>query len=90
MDRPDPPRDPSIAELKQPLQRYVGQPFPIMDQVVLCCFGLDLTGERTYQQLRQALHDAGFNGPLARHTINTSPLLRRSPNRSYQIQNFRT
>jgi len=89
MDIPDPPRDPSIAELKQPLQRYVGQPFPIMDQVVLCCFGLDLTGERTYQQLRQALHDAGFNGPLARHTINTSPLLRRSPNRSYQIQGFR-
>jgi hypothetical protein len=89
MDIPDPPRDPSIAELKQPLQRYVGQPFPVIDQVVLCCFGPELNGERTYEQLRQALHDAGFNGPLARHTINTSRLLRRSPSGCYRIQNFR-
>jgi hypothetical protein len=62
----------------------------MMDQVVPCCFGPELNGERTYEQLRQALHDAGFHGPLARHTINTSLLLRRSPNRSYRIQNFRT
>ena len=61
MDLPDPPRDPSIAKLKQPLQRYVGQPFPVIDQVVLCCFGPELNGERTYEQLRQALPDAGIN-----------------------------
>ena len=85
MDVPVTPRKHSTVERGKPLERYVGQPFPTADQVLLCCFGLELTGERTFEQLRRALHDAGFDGPLARHIINTSRLLRRETNRTYRI-----
>ena len=88
MEIPVPPREPTLVEPEDALQRYVGQPFSVADQVILCCFGFELTGERKYEQLRRALSHAGFNGPLARHTINTSPLLRHGPNRSYHLERF--
>ena len=66
----------------------VGQPFSTADQVVLCCFGLELTGERSAEDLRRALHKAGFNGPLARHTLHTSALLIRVGRSTYRIKSF--
>lgn len=70
------------------LERYLGQAFPEADQVLLCCFELDLSGTRTYTQLRQALLRAGFPGPLARHVISACPLLSRRVNGCYHIRTF--
>ena len=68
------------------LQRYAGQPCPTADLVLLCCFGLELTGERSYEQLRQALHDAGFSGLLARHIITVSRCVHRTANGRYRLR----
>ena len=68
------------------LEQYVGQPIPTSDQVLLCCFGSELTGARSNHQLREALLQAGFTGPLARHVINMSPCLSRQANGTYRLR----
>lgn len=61
----------------EPLEHLAAQPFPSADLALLCEFGPDLGRSRTPQQLRAALRMAGFSGPLGRHVLLTSPLLRR-------------
>ena len=72
-------------EPEKPLEKHARQPVPTADLVVLCCFGLELSGERTHEELRQALREAGFTGPLVRHSIKNSPLLERAAKRSYRL-----
>jgi len=72
------------------LEQYAGQPIPTTDHVLLCCFGSELTGERTSRQLRRALLQAGFTGPLARHIINMSPCLSREAKSSYRLRELET
>ena len=76
------------AESEGILERYVGQPFSTADYVLLCCFGTELLGQRTYQELRQALIQSGFTGPLVRHLISVSPVVRRAADRCYSIRSF--
>ena len=76
------------AESKGMLERYVGQPFSTADYVLLCCFGTELIGQRTYQELHKALIQSGFTGPLVRHLIIVSPVVRRVANRCYSIRKF--
>jgi hypothetical protein len=71
------------------MKLHVEESFSTPDQVLLCFFGPDLTGERTYEQLRGALVAAGFTGTLARHVIRVSPLLRRAGRGRYHIQECR-
>lgn len=88
MHWPFPPdRRPSMAS-ERTLERYVGQPFPAADYVLLSCFGVGLTGERTYEELRRALLQAGYTGPLLRHVIRVSPVIYRGASGSYRIKNF--
>ncbi len=68
------------------LEQYAGQPIPTSDQVLLCCFGSELSGQRSDRQLRRALLQAGFTGPLARHIINMSPCLSREAKRTYRLR----
>ncbi len=62
--------------------------FPTSDHVLLCCFGPQLSGERTDRQLRHALCEAGFSAPLARHLIRVSPLLRRTSRGRHRLREF--
>ena len=78
----------SPVESEGILKRYLGQPFSTADYVLLCCFGTELRGQRTYQQLHQALIQSGFTGPLVRHLISVSPVVRRATNRCYSIRKF--
>jgi hypothetical protein len=80
----------NLSGLPNPLEQYAGQPIPTTDQVLLCCFGSELSGERTYRQLRRALLQAGFTGPLARHIINMSPCLRREAKGTYRLRELET
>lgn len=61
-------------------------PFPTSDQVLLCSVGDNLAGERTAQQLRESLRDAGFPARVTRHLIRLSPLLRRCSKGRYQLR----
>ena len=70
------------------LQSYIGQPFPTADYILLCCFSADLTRQRTYKELRQALIRYGFNGPLVRHLISSSPVLHRAAKGWYRVRSF--
>jgi hypothetical protein len=70
------------------LERYLGQPFSTADYILLCCFGTELQGQRTHQELHQALIQSGFTGPLVRHLISVSPVVRRAANRGYCIRKF--
>ena len=72
------------------LKQYAGQPIPTSDHVLLCCFGSELTGERTYRQLRRALLQAGFTGLLARHIITMSPCLSRDAKGAYRLRKLET
>jgi hypothetical protein len=76
------------ARQQKLLDWYIEQPFPTAEQALLCCFGLDLTGERSYKELQVALLGAGFTGPLIRHLINASPLVFRAARNSYQLRGF--
>ena len=58
------------------------------DLVLVCCFGLDLGRTRTHRELRAALRSAGYGGPLGRHLIHTSPLLRRRPGNRFTLHRF--
>ena len=78
----------SPVESEGMLKRYVGQPFSTADYVLLCCFGTELLGQRTYQELHHALIQSGFTGPLVRHLISVSPVVRRAANRCYSIRKF--
>src|SRR4051794_38394246 len=51
------------------------EPFATTDQVLLCCFGLDQSTERSNAQLRSALVEVGFRSPEAREIVRTSPLV---------------
>jgi hypothetical protein len=64
------------------------QHFPTSDQVLLCSFGGNLTGEQTTRQLRGALVAAGFLAQLTHHLIRVSPLLRRSSKGCHQLRPF--
>ena len=79
--RRDPARD---ADTLVP---FAEQAFPSADLVLLCSFGPDLARTRTREQLHRALLLAGYRGPLGRHLIFTSPLLRRSGN-CYVLRQF--
>jgi hypothetical protein len=78
------PRDPRTATLEQ----YLEQQFPTSDQVLLCSFGGDLTGEQTTRQLRDALCAAGLMAQVTHHLIRVSPLLRRSSKGCHQLRPF--
>ena len=78
------PRPPARQEVT--LERYLEQPFPTADRILLCSFGPDLTGKRAHKELSIALHRAGFPSPLARHLIRVSPLLHRAPKRCYYLR----
>ena len=69
--RRDPRRQPD------PLVRLAAEPFRAGDLVLLCTFGPDLALPRTHQDLSRALLQAGYDGPLTRHLIATSPMLQR-------------
>ena len=60
-----------------PLVRLATEPFPAGKLVLLCTFGPDPALSRTHPDLSRALLQAGYDGPLTRHLINTSPLLQR-------------
>ena len=79
--RRDPRRRPD------PLVRLAAEPFPAGDLVLLCAFGSDLARPRTHQELSYALLQAGYDGPLTRHPIATSPVLHRHGNH-YVLQRF--
>ena len=83
-----PPDRSSPAGLGATLERYLGQPVSTADYILLCCFDTELGGERTYQELHQALIRSGFTGPLVRHLISVSPVVRRAANRCYCIRKF--
>ena len=61
--------------------------FPAGDLVLLCAFDPDLALPRTHQELSRALLQAGYDGPLTRHLIATSPMLQRHGNH-YVLQRF--
>ena len=69
------------------LVRLAAEPFPAGDLVLLCAFGSDPARPRTHQELSRALLQAGYDGPLTRHLIATSPVLRRHGNH-YVLQRF--
>jgi hypothetical protein len=69
------------------LLRLAADPFPAGDLVLLCTFGPDLALPRTHQDLSRALLQAGYDGPLTRHLIATSPMLQRHGNH-YVLQRF--
>ena len=83
-----PPHRSSPVQFDGILERYIGQPFSTADYVLLCCFGTEQLGQRTYQELHQALIQSGFTGPLVRHLISVSPMVRRAANRCYSIRRF--
>jgi len=62
------------------------EPFATTDQVLLCCFGLDQSTERSSVQLRMALVEVGFKSPEARAIVRTSPLVHRSSTGSYHLR----
>ena len=62
------------------------QPFSTSDQVLLCCFGLDQSAERSGNDLRRALVEAGFTSLSARKVINASVLICRTPHGSYRLR----
>ena len=62
-------------------------PFTTADQVLLSCFGLDQVGQRSREQLREALVEAGFSPPSARAVVRASPLIHRTLDGSYRLRN---
>ena len=86
MRQPHAPTHSSPVGRARTTGRQVEESFSTSDQVLLCCFGRDLTGERTYEQLRRALLAAGFTGSLARHLVRVSPLLHRAAAGCYRLQ----
>jgi len=72
----------------KPLEQLATEPFPSADLVLLCSFGLDLDRTRTHLELRVALRSAGYGGPLGRHLILTSPMLRRRPGNRFTLHRF--
>jgi hypothetical protein len=62
------------------------QPFATSDHVLLCCFGLDLSAERSSSQLRKALIEAGFGLSEAREVLRGSPLVYRTSVGSYRLR----
>ena len=69
-----------------PLEHLAAEPFPSADLVLLCCFGPDLDRTRTHRELGAALCSAGYGGPLGRHLILTSPVLRRRPGNRFALR----
>ena len=88
MNSPFPLDRGSAVGAENTLAHYVGQPFPTADQILLCCFGTELVDHRTYRQLRSALIQAGFAGPVVRHLISVSPVVRRAAKGSYRMRQF--
>jgi hypothetical protein len=60
--------------------------FGISEQVLLCCFGLDQSTERSGAELRMALVEVGFRGSAAREIVRTCPLTHRSAQGSYRLR----
>ena len=69
---------------------WMSEPFSTAEQVVLCCFGLDQSTERSGAQLRRGLAEAGFPAAAARHIVNSSPLLQRSSTRCFRLRRLST
>ena len=70
------------------LTRCLGEPFPTADYILLCCFGPEPGAQRTYLELRQALIQSGFTGPLVRHLISASPVVLRAARNCYRLAQF--
>src|SRR3954469_15452559 len=70
------------------LETLAAEPFPSADLVLLCSFGDHLDRTRTRLELLLALRLAGYHGPLGRHVILTSPLLRRCADNHYCLHSF--
>jgi hypothetical protein len=70
----------------EPQDRLELQPFATSDQVLLCCFGLDLSAERSSSQLCKALIEAGFGLSDAREVLRISPLVHRTSAGSYRLR----
>lgn len=71
-----------------PLDQLAADSFSSADLVLLCSFGPDLGRPRTERELRHALLQAGYRGPLGRHLILTSPLLQRRGGNRYALHPF--
>lgn len=74
--------------LPGPPDPLAAESFSSADLVLLCSFGPDLGHPRTERELRHALLQAGYRGPLGRHLILTSPLLQRCGGNSYALHPF--
>ncbi len=70
------------------LQQLAERPVPECDQILLCCFGLDLATTRDGKQLRLALNQAGYRSALARHLVRDSPLLVREPGYRFRLRDW--
>jgi hypothetical protein len=73
-----------------PEVRLEPQPFATSDQVLLFCFGLDQSAERSSRQLRKALSEAGFSFPAAREIVRASPLIHRTAVGTYRLRRLNT
>jgi hypothetical protein len=65
------------------------EPVSASEQVLLCCFGLDQSAERSSAQLRNSLVAVGFTSAAAREIVRTSPLVHRSSTGSYHLRRLR-
>jgi len=74
------PRVPEpVEQLRgKPEVSLTAEPLNTSEQVVLCCFGVDQSTERSSVQLCADLVKAGFTAPAARQIIRSSPLIHRS------------
>jgi hypothetical protein len=62
------------------------EPFATSEPVLLCCFGVDQSTERSSAELCRALVDVGFPSPAAREIVRLSPLIHRSSDKSYRLR----
>ena len=85
MASPFPVDRPSATDPAETLKRHLGEPFPTADYILLCSFGPEQRGLRTSHELRQALIRSGFTGPLVRHLISVSPVVRRASRSCYRL-----
>lgn len=76
------------GRLPGPLDQLAAESFSSADLVLLCSFGPDLVRPRSERELRHALLQAGYRGPLGRHLVLTSRLLERRGGNRYGLQPF--
>ena len=70
-------------------QHPAASSFSTAEVVLLCCFGTDLSAEKSHQSLRAALLRAGLAPGAAGHLIRYSALLDRVSKGRYRLRPFR-